>query len=191
MLQKKIKYYDKILILIILSLFLIIRPDLLVIFTLLLITPYLLLTKRSILFKHLLISFLVAFTWTILSKDHYAYNISMLSIGGIQLFPLFAWTLGLLAVYMLYSHYEHLIKKATIPKKTILFTLIYWPLLLITETLGRHLFEIENMGEVYAGLPICNCMHGPWWLQLSYFSMGIIFFIICILLKLENPHTRN
>lgn len=138
--EKTIKYIDQISIFLVLSLFLVIKPDILVISVFFLVPLYLISTKRIKLFYHLLIAFSITLIWIILSRNHYSYNQDLLSIAGLNMFPLFAWTIGLLAVYMIYSHYEHFLKKPTTTKKILLFTIIYWPLLLITETLGRHVF---------------------------------------------------
>jgi hypothetical protein len=189
--RKHLKSLDKIVIIIGLCLFLFLRPDIVVILLFILLPFYLWLTKRKILFYHLLVSITVSLFWAVLAQHNYSYNIKMISIIGINLFPFLAWGLGMLGVYMVYSHYEHKLKTQTVLKKLALFTAFYWPMLLIAETLGRHVFGIKNMGDLYSGLPICNCMHGPWWLKVAYFSLGIIFFITCVILKLENPHKEE
>lgn len=189
--QKYLKYIDKILILIILSLFLIIRPDFLVIFSIIFFSLYLILTKRKRLFYHLLISFSIALIWMLSAKNYYSYNINMINFFGISIFPLFSWTLGLLGVYLIYSHNIGKFKKVNNIKRIILFSILYWPLLIIIEILGYHIFKISNMTNTYSGLPLCDCMHGPWWLKIAYFLLGIVFFIICIIFKLENPKKRK
>ena len=97
--------------LIILCLLGIFRPDYLVIACFILLFPYLFLTKRKNAIYHLLTSFVLALIWMLIGKNQYSYNIEMLSIFGINLFPLFAWSIGLFIIYLIYSHFEHYFHK--------------------------------------------------------------------------------
>lgn len=165
------------------------RPDYLVIAVFFLAIPYLIFSKRKIALYHFLVSIIIAFIWMIIAKNQYGYNHKFLIILGINTFPLFAWALGLFSIYMIYSYLEHLLKEKGFIKKIILLCIIYFPLLLIIETIAYYLFNIHNLAtSQFQGLPICNCIHAPSWMQISYFALGPIFFTICYLLKLENPH---
>lgn len=168
-----------------------IRPDYLVIAAFLLTIPYMILSKRENSLKHLLVSFIVSFAWMIIAKNQYHYNQDFLSFFGISFFPLFAFSIGIFAAYILYSYFEHKLKEKGFAKKLLLFVIIYFPLLILAETIGYHAFDIHNVGtSQFPGLPFCNCIHAPHWMQASYFALGPIFFAICYLLKLENPHYR-
>jgi len=148
---------------------------------------YLILTNRKGLLRHLIASFTIAIIWSIIAKNQYGYNHNFLTIFGINTYPLFAWATGLFWVYVLYAFIEGHLKEKGYLKKITLFGAIYLPLLIIAETLGYYLFNIQNIPtSVYSGLPLCNCMHAPLWMQISYFLMGFIFFTICYLLKFEK-----
>ncbi len=167
------------------------RPDYVVIAAYFLLMPYLLLTQRKSFLYHLLAASLVAVTWMLIAKKQYGYNHEFLALLGVNLFPLFAWAVGLFLIYVLYSHYEHMINKKGYAKQLLLFTAICIPMLIAVETLAYHVFNIRNVATAsYQGLPICDCIHAPRWMQASYLAMGPIFFSICSALKLENPHFK-
>ncbi|MFA5993023.1 MAG: hypothetical protein WC796_04925 [Candidatus Pacearchaeota archaeon] len=168
-----------------------IRPDYLVIAVFFLAIPYIILTQRKVVLYHFLIAALVAFVWMIIANNQYSYNQDFLKIAGINLFPLFAWAIGLFSMYIIYSYLEHLLKERGFIKKIVLFCIIFFPILIIMETFGYHTLNIHNLAaSQFEGLPICNCLHAPHWMQFAYFAMGPIFFTICYLLKLENPHFK-
>jgi len=187
--KKQLILADKALFILVIALLGILRPDFLMIGVYLMLFPYLFLTARKIAFYHLFVSSLMALIWVIIAKNQYGYNQDMLLIFGLNSFPLFAWASGLFAAYLIYSHWEHKIKFAGFFKKILLFTAIYWPILLFLETISYHLFNIRNLATAaYVGLPICNCIHAPSWMQIAYFAMGPLYFGIYKLIGLENPH---
>jgi hypothetical protein len=164
------------------------RLDFLMVWVYLLIYPYLFLTARKNAFYHLYVSSLMALLWVFIANSNYEYNKVALKIFGLNAYSLFAWASGFFAIYMLYSHWEHKVKFVSFIKRLALFTAFYWVLLISVETIAYHVFGLMDMAVVmYSGLPICNCMHGPLWMKVSYFVMGPIYFIICELLGLENP----
>ena len=153
--------------------------------------PYLLLTERKILLYHFLVSSLIAIGWMLIAKKEYGYNYDFITVAGINFYPLFAWAVGMFAIYIIYSHYEHILKEQGFLRKMLLFVAFYWPWLIVVETVGYHMFNIHNLTTAsYAGLPLCDCIHAPIWMQISYFLLGPIFFAICYLLRLDNPHFR-
>jgi len=154
-----------------------------------LIYPYLFLTARKNAFYHLYVSSIIALIWVVIANRHYQYGALSLTIFGLNAYPLFAWASGLFAVYILYSHWEHKIKSNSFIKKLGFFVVIYWVLLIFVETIAYHVFNvIDIVNLAYAGLPFCDCIHAPHWMQFAYFLMGPIYFTICELLGLENPH---
>ena len=125
----------------------------------------------------------------LIANNQYGYNRNVMTIFGLSSFPLFAWACGLFAAYLIYSHWEHKFKFVNFIKKTLLFIAFYWPLLISIETIAYHVFNIKNLSAAaYAGLPICDCIHAPLWMQISYLALGPLYFIICELIGLENPH---
>jgi len=168
------------------------RPDALMIGVYFMLYPYLFLTARKSAFYHLYVSSLIALIWMLIANTQYGYNREILIVFGLNTFPLFAWAAGLFAAYLIYSHWEHKLKYAGFVKKMILFVAIYWPILISVETIAYHVFNIKNLSAaVYVGLPICDCIHAPRWMQFSYLAMGPIYFGICELLGLENPHHKK
>lgn len=177
----------KILYVIVAILFGIFRPDALIIIIYFMLYPYLFLTRRKEAFSHLFVSSLVALIWVIISRDQYGYNYKTLTIFGLNTFPLFAWASGLFIIYLIYSHLELKFKNINLLKKIILFVAFYWPMLIFFETIAYHVFNIHNLPtSMYVGLPICNCMHAPVWMQISYFALGPLYLLICELLGLKN-----
>ncbi len=120
----------------------------------------------------------LATTWTLALGDLYYYNTASLTLASVNLYALSAWAAGLLIGYMLYSRARRIIKWRKSWQKLILFNLIYIPLLLAVETIAYHTFNVVNVGtSMYAGLPICDCIHAPAWMQLSYLIMGTVYLI--------------
>ena len=187
--KRQILIADKIFTIVVILFLGIYRPDYVVIAAYFLLIPYLVLTQRSSLLYHLLAASIVAITWMLIAKKQYGYNHEFLTLFGINLYPLFAWAVGLFLIYVLYSHYEHILKEEGFLKQFLLFIAFYIPLLIAVEAIAYHVFNIHNVAAAaFPGLPICNCLHAPRWVQLAYFAMGPIFFLLCYFLKLENPH---
>ncbi len=187
-LRARVMLADKILYILIISLLGIFRPDAFMLVVYFLIYLYLYLTFREDGFYHLYLSTFIAVIWVILANDYYGYNTKMFTIFGLNSFPLFAWSAGLFGAYFLFSNFERYIK-GNFLKKLALFSIFYWIALITVETIGYHYFNIQNITTaVYQGLPFCNCIHAPSWMQLSYFLMGPLYFTLCKTLKLTNPH---
>ncbi len=189
--KKQIVIADIVISIFIILLLGIFRPDYVVMAAYFFTIPYLLLTQRKILSYHLLVASSVAFIWMLIAKNEYRYSRDFAAIAGISMFPLFAWATGLFAIYLIYSHYEHILKKEGFIRKLLLFLAFYWLFLIVSETVVYHTFNIHNLATAeYKGLPICGCIHAPLWMQVSYFLLGPIFFTVCYILRLENPHFR-
>ncbi len=139
------------------------------------------------------ISFFVSLIWSIIAKKLYWYNIKFISLFGISSIPLFGWAFGLFAVYIIYIHLSKLFYIKKNHWKFLFFTFIYWFLLIMVETIAFHLVGIKDVANVgYKGLPICHCIHAPHWMQISYFSLGLIYFIIVFLFsKLLNFRKKS
>lgn len=132
----------------------------------------------------LIIALSISLIWNVTAKDQYGYNLGFVKIYGVTLMPLFAWTLGLFALYILYSHYQKQFKFKRFYKRFILFTIIYWSLLMMIETVAYHFVGIRNIATSnYEGLPICNCIHAPSWMKIAYFTLGWAYFLVIELFK--------
>ncbi|MDO8886487.1 hypothetical protein [Candidatus Oleimmundimicrobium sp.] len=168
------------------------RPDWVVIAAYFLVIPYLVLTRRKALLYHFIVASIMAFIWMLVAKNEYGYNFDFLTVAGINLFPLFAWAMGLFGVYIIYSHFEHILSGQGIIRKILSFSIFYWLMLIVVETIAYHFFKIQNFTAIACqGLPIFGCIHAPLWMKGTYFAMGPLFFIICFLLKLKNPHASK
>ncbi len=183
---------DKLLSLIIILSTGIFRPDTLLMTVYLLAYPYILLTNRRKALSYLILASSVSLIWMLIANNQYSYNRRMFKVFGLNAFPLFAWALGLFSIYLVYAHWEHILKLNSFLHKMLLFLALYWPSLIMVETLGYHVFNIQNLAAAqYPGLPICNCLHAPPWMKLSYFALGPIYFLASRVLGLEDPHTTS
>ena len=175
-------------------LFAVLRPDYLIFIIYLLAIPYLILSQRTSLLYPFAVATLISFVWIFFARNQYAYNYNFIVLWKINLFPFFAWAMGLFSSYLLYLHYEHiLIRKIGrgFIKMLAFFSALYLPLLILVEDIGYNFLDIHNLAAAnYSGLPFCNCLHGPAWMKLAYFLIGPLFFTICYFLRIENPHIK-
>lgn len=151
---------------------------------------YLLVTGRKSLFYHFFVAFSISFVWVLIANERYGYADNNVIILGLNIFPMFAFTAGLVGTYVIYSHFENILKKRPFIQKLLLFAILYWVLLVFAESIGYHVLGISNITNAnYQGLPFCNCLHAPYWMQAAYFLIGPLFFSICSFLRFRNPHT--
>ncbi len=187
---RKYIFFDIITYIICLALMMILRPDIGLIIAIFGLVTIIILTKRYILLKFISISFIMAFLWQVVGGKEYFYGKDFWTLYGINIYPLLAWTIGLFVVYMVFFYvYENIFgtNKKVLKKpatKLFLFMLFYWIVLIVAETLAFHVFGFKNLGGAnYAGLPICDCIHSPHWMQAVYLSMGPIYITIIYLFK--------
>ncbi len=188
MIKEKLLISYKIISLLIIFLICIPRANLIIMGVYFLLTLYSLLASKKTAFNYLMIASLVSIIWMFFANNQYGYNHKMLLLFGLNSFPLFAWATGLFLLYLLYSYLEIKLNLKNLITKTLFFIVLYWSVLIFAETVAYHVFNIKNVATAaYAGLPICNCLHAPPWMQISYFAIGPIYFGICKLLGLKNP----
>jgi len=163
------------------SLYHVFRPDILIIVLYLSFYLYLFLTKRKGDIVFLLISTLLAFVWLLVANNQYGYNQQMISIYGINSYPLFAWAGGLAALYIVFNDIKRLMFHDNHGYKIfILFSLLYVFFIISSETIAYHVFNIRNNATaMYSGLPLCDCIHAPHWMQISYLLIGPLYYILC------------
>ncbi len=153
---------------------------------------FLLALKNKVLTYRFLVASLIAFLWMIFARDQYGYNHSFLTLVGINLFPAFAWALGLFGVHTLYAYLKHKLKIKKLWAKFIFFYFIYFVVLIFFETYGYHSLNIHNItSATYDGLPLCDCMHAPTWMQIMYFSLGPILYWLYIVLRLDEVKNQK
>ena len=147
-----------------------------------LIIAYIFSTKRNPLIFALIIAGIISVIWMLFNKEQYGYNQEFGSIFGISIYPLFWWAFGLFLTYLIYTNCEKELKNKSFFVKLIVFALIYWPLLILTETMMYHIFNVHNDTNAgYEGLPFCDCIHAPRWMQAVYFLLGPLFFSVVYL----------
>lgn len=189
-LQEKPWISDILLILIINFLLKFINPTIVIFGTYLLLFPYISFTKRKYLTNFLYVSLFVSIIWGIVAQDYYGYAHQTFLIFGLNPYSLSLWAVCLFAIYLLYDHISH--KLESFLARATTFIITYWVLLITIETLYYHILNIRDIATSnYAGLPLCNCIHGPLWMQIGYLSMGPIYFMVCRLVELKFPNHKT
>ncbi len=185
---KKILVLDKFLTFLALGLFGVFRPDYVVIGSYLFLIPYLFLTKRKNVLKHMLLATIISAVWVLFTKDLYVYSYDFVRFYGVSLYPFFGWSAGLVGTYLIFGHYRDKLENKNFIKQILVFLPIYWALLLFGETVAYYVFDVRNILTTIGNspLPICNCMHIPNWMKVAYFSLGPLFFGVSYLLGWEK-----
>ena len=122
---------------------------------------------------------LLGLAWVYFGAGLYSYKNNALVLLGINIFTLNSFSLGLLGVYIVFRQIEEKIVYRKLYRRLILFTTIYWILLIAFEWGGYHVVGIRNAAyETYPGIIFLDCMHAPRLMQLAYFSFGPVFFLL-------------
>jgi len=87
---------------------------------------------------------------------------------GLNLFPLFAWTAGLVFLRELYE------KVRWRPNKFFKVSAVYVICILVVEYIGYNYMNIQ-LAAGYPGLFGFELMHMPWWGQLYYLAIGPVY----------------
>jgi len=178
-LQNKLIMYDFLIPVLATILVLIIRPDYAFLTIFLGIPIYLIITKRKSFLPVFLIATIQAFVWILIGNKQYGYNQEVMIIFGLNIFPFLLWSTGLFLVYLYSSHISNWLNLKSFTKQFIVYIIMFWFVLIIIETLAYHVFLIRNAATgMYPGLPICECIHAPVWMQIVYLTMGPINFLI-------------
>lgn len=140
---------------------------------------YLLVARRIKLLKVAVLAFVIALLWTAALRDIYSYNVNTIHLFGVNLYALLGWSLGLLVAYILYRAALRLVPVRRTWQKLTVFNVLYVPLLIAVEAIAYHVFNVVNSGTaMYAGLPLCDCLHAPSWMKLGYLIMGSVYLLI-------------
>ncbi len=139
---------------------------------------YILRFKRKSI-EYLGLSTLIAIIWVAIAKDYYIYTPDMVTLFGLDVYPMLAWALGLLALRELYDY----VKPTNATKAVIVIAIVYIVALIALETVSYHVIGFKNSSsDIYPGLPICDCIHVPLFMQIYYLSIGPIYYILTLLL---------
>jgi len=115
--------------------------------------------------KGLVLAFLFALIIT--SYHFYEYTSLNLTVGRINLFPLIAWTIGLVFLREIYG-------KIRGKHKFLLTWVIYLVGLWIVEYIGYHLLRIR-LNSNFSGLFSLGILHSPTYLKIMYILAGPVY----------------
>jgi hypothetical protein len=137
----------------------------------------------------IILSILLSAIWLNFSHDFYLYNHNFLNFGQAVVYPFIAWLIGLVLLFFIY---EKISRKASDFLAAFMLTvLIYWLSLLVLETFSFHVLDIKNLAtDAYPGLPLCDCLHAPRWMQATYFVLGP-FYLFSVNLVVTNKLFTN
>lgn len=153
------------------------QADLVLLSYWLIIAVYFVVTKRFHSLLHLFLSTIVAIIWVYIARTNYGYNHIYWTVFGMNLLPLMAWSLGLLAVVELFNYIRFRKKLFNF----LLFVPLFWISLIIIESYAYHVIVIrDTMSGNTIGLPFCNCIHAPNWMRAVYFTMGPVYYAITL-----------
>jgi hypothetical protein len=156
------------------------RPDYVLIGVYIALIPYLILTKRSKWIVRLALATAVALVWVIIANGMYSYRVGVINLFGINVFTFLSWALGLYGVITLYTHINTLVGLKGLKERMLLFVAVFWPGLIIVESVAYHVLLFRNIPTgMFPGLPLCDCIHAPMWMQFAYLAMGPIYFALC------------
>lgn len=130
------------------------------------------------------VALVIALVWTYLSRDMYNYNYGFAEIAGVSLYPIIGW---FVALTIACAVMDRILKKVVIPQvvgRFIFVIVMYSVALIAVETIGYHVFGVQNQQtSQYAGLPLCNCIHAPVWMQTMYFVLGPLHWLLVTLVR--------
>ena len=127
----------------------------------------------------------LAGAWLYASNGFYQYEYAYFSFRGLNVFPLAMWLWGLFLFYCLYLALEERFLDKYRPGRSfwlrfLLYCGLYWIFLIALESFGYHVLGIRNVAAGgYPGLPFCDCIHAPSWMQAAYLMMGPLYFLLC------------
>ncbi len=148
---------------------------------------YILITKQKHQLKNFAIASVIALIWLLVGGSQYGYNTNYIVIWGMNSFPLFAWACGLFGTQLLYNRYRIYLPTKNLTQDFVIFVLIYCIAIVVIETIGYHVFNIHDLVTAqYSGLPICDCLHAPYWMKIAYFTMGPINYLVTSLIIPSN-----
>ncbi len=164
------------------SLYHVFRPDILAIAVYLSFYLYLWLTGRPRDSIYLLLSSALASLWMLFAGKEYGYGRGMWLVGSYEVFPFFAWAGGLAGLHILFSDIEKFYGRVfpALPR-FLTFSGLYLVLIIALETISYHVFMLRNVAtSAYPGLPVCDCIHAPVWMQAAYLLMGPLYYLVCL-----------
>lgn len=149
------------------------------------------LTSRMHLLRQYCVVILLAVLWVYGTREYYQYNKDFVVLfGGLNAFPITTRVMGFMGVYVLYTHTVRFLGISGFWKKFFLFSLSLNLLHLVLEKIGHDYWGIRNAFTAeYPGLPFCECLHAPPWMQAGYLLLGPIFFALVYFLGFDKENS--
>lgn len=121
----------------------------------------------------------VALCWVFFTREMYFYNLGFGTVASLNLFPLICWTIGLTVGYLIVSYVLSRIAVRRILLQLVIVFFLYAVVIIFLETFAYHAIGVKNIGtSYYTGLPLCDCLHAPLWMQAGYFLLGPIHWLL-------------
>ncbi|MEK6875091.1 MAG: hypothetical protein AABX30_00205 [Nanoarchaeota archaeon] len=158
--------------LIVLSFFFDIKTSIIISLSILLLASYIIFKEK--IGQELIVAFLIAIAWT--SYYSYEYTSPNLMLGKINIFPLIAWTAGLVLLREIYEKIENI--------KLIKITIIYLLTLFALEYIGYYLLNIR-LNNNFPSIFGMGIIHAPPVLKGFYILAGPIYILITNYLKVK------
>jgi CDP-diglyceride synthetase len=172
-------YFDILFFVVVIILIGLFNYDYVMLLVLLVIYPYLKLTGRLRFFIDFGTAIFLSVIWAYIAAEHYEYSLNGLKIGIFNLYPVFFWTYGLFILKLFYSGIQHLFKSRNLILKMLIFSSLFWTGLIVVEFVVYHVFNVKNLATSgNPGLPFIDALHAPAWMQIAYFMMGPVYFIL-------------
>ena len=153
--------------------------DYVMLVVLLVIYPYLKISGRLHFFIAFGVAVFLSAVWAYIAVEYYEYSLSGLKLGIFNLYPVFFWTYGLFIAKLIYSGIIHLFKGRKLIIKTLIFSSLFWVGLLVVEFVVYNVFSVKNLATSgNPGLPFIDALHAPVWMQITYFMMGPVYFML-------------
>jgi hypothetical protein len=151
------------------------RPDIVFPLIYLLLYPLIFITGRRTLLPRLLLASACSLVWMLIGGGIYGYRDLYYSIGPISIYPLAAWAVGFFLADLFATHLRR--PRSGVAARFFAYASSYWFILILYETVAYHAYGIRNPATLgYPGLPLCDCIHAPRWVQVTYLSMGPVYF---------------
>jgi hypothetical protein len=144
-----------------------------ILFSLLLLIAYILYKEE--IGQELIIAFLFAVALT--SYYVYEYSSGNILVGRVNLFPLIAWTAGLVLTREIYENLKG-------KHKVLKVYLFYLGALLLIEFLGFHVINIQ-LASNYPSLFGLGVIHAPPGMKAFYLSSGLVYILVTDYLKVK------
>lgn len=140
---------------------------------------HLYLTGRMHWMRQYLLVVLLAVGWVYMTREYYSYNKGFALFFGLSTFPITTRIMGFMAVYGLHDHAMRYFKIHGFWRQFLFFSIPFAVLHVFLEKIGYDYLGIHNVITAsYPGLPFCDCLHAPSWMQTGYLLLGPLFFTL-------------